>query len=89
MNLHEIKIEFLLEFEGDFELNGLTVIGPVEHRTKIRFRIVNDFEILINAKDVDYDSGHVTFTGYVHKLNTPQFKVVKQSAYAKGTTYIK
>ena len=29
----------------------------------------------------------ITFNGYVYKLNTPQFKVVKGSAYGKGTNY--
>ena len=46
---------------------------------------MDNFESYINAKDFDYDSGYVTFTGYVYKLNTPQFKIVKQSAYAKDT----
>ena len=45
-------------------------------------------ENYINAIDVDYDSGDVTFTGYVYKLNTPQVKVVKRSAYGKGTNYM-
>ena len=43
------------------------------------------FESYINAIDIDYDSEKVTITGYVYKLKTPQFKNVKQSAYAKGT----
>ena len=38
---------------------------------------MNDFERNMNAIDIDYDSEDVTFTGYVHKLNTPQFQVVK------------
>ena len=43
------------------------------------------FENYINAIDVDYDSEDVTFTEYVYKLNTPHFKVVKRSAYGRGT----
>ena len=31
-NLHEIKIEILLYYTSDFELNGSMVIGPVEHK---------------------------------------------------------
>ena len=38
---------------------------------------------------MDYDGKNVTFTGYVFILNTPQFKVVKRSAYGEGTNYIK
>ena len=29
LNLHEIKNEFLQDYTGDFELNGLMVIGPI------------------------------------------------------------
>ena len=54
---------------------------------------MDDFESYINSIDVDYDrevdyDRDVTFTGCVYKLNTPQFKVVKRSAYAKGTNYM-
>ena len=41
---------------------------------------MDDFESFINAIDVDNDSEDVTFTGYVYKLNTPQFNFVKRSA---------
>ena len=70
LNLHEIKNEILQEYTGDFELNGKMIIGPIEHKTKIRFKNMDDFENYINAIDVDYDSEDVTFTGYVNKLNT-------------------
>ena len=64
------------------------IIGPIEHKRNIRFENMNDFENYINAIDIDYDSEDVTFTGYVYKLNTPQFKVVKRSAYGRGTNYM-
>ena len=88
LNLHEIKNEILQYYTGDFELNGKMIIGPIEHKTNIRFKNMDDFENYINAIDVDYDSEDVTFTGYVYKLNTPHFKVVKRSAYGKGTNYM-
>ena len=88
LNLHEIKNEILQDYTGDFELNGKMIIGPTEHKTNIRFKNMDDFENYINAIDVDYDSEDVTFTGYVYKLNTPHFKVVKRSAYGKGTNYM-
>ena len=47
------------------------------------------FESYIKAIDIDYDSEKFFFTGYVYQLKTPQFKVVKRSVYAKGTTYMK
>ena len=88
LNLHEFKNEILQDYTGDFELNGLMVIGSIEHKTNIRFKNMDDFESYINAIDVDYDSEDVTFTGFIYKLNTPQFKVVKRSAYGKGTNYM-
>ena len=85
LNLHEIKNEILKDYTGDFEIIGKMIIVPVEHKTNIRFKNMDDFERYINAIDIDYDSEDVIFTGYVYKLNAPQFKVVKRSAYGKGT----
>ena len=65
------------------------VIGPVEHKINIRFRNMDDLGSFINAIDIDYDNEGVTFTGYLYKLNTPQFKVVQRSAIGKGTNYMK
>ena len=87
-NLHEIKNEILEGYTGDFELIGKMIIGPVEHKTNNRFKNMDDFERYINAIDIDYVSDDVIFTGYVYKLNTPQFKVVKRSAYGRGTNYM-
>ena len=65
----------------------MVIIGCIEHKTNIRFKNMDDFESHINAIDIDYDSEDVTFIGCVYKLKTPQFNVVKRSAYAKGTDY--
>ena len=88
LNLHEIKNENLEDYTGDFELIGKMIIGPVELKTNISFKNMDDFERYINAIDNDYDSDDVIFTGFVYKLNTPQIKVVKRSAYGKGTNYM-
>ena len=64
------------------------IIGPSEHRTKIRFKNMDVFESYINAIEIDYDSEDVTFTGYVYKLITPHFNVAKRSAYAKSTNFM-
>ena len=64
-------------------------IGLVEHNTNIRFENIDVFETYINAIDVDYDTEDVIFNGYVYKINTPGFKVVKRSASAEGTKYMK
>ena len=65
------------------------VIGPVEHKANTTFRNIDDFESYINAIYVVYDSEDVTSTGYVFKLKTPQFNVVKRSASAESTNYMK
>ena len=88
LNLHEFKNENLLDYESDFELNGLMDVGPVKRKPNIRFRNMHDFGSYINAIDIAYDSGDVAFTCYVYKLNTTQFKIGKQYAYAKGTIYM-
>ena len=49
---------------------------------------MDGFESYTNAIDVDYYSEVVTFTGYVYKLNTPQFNVVNRSVYGKGIEYM-
>ena len=49
---------------------------------------MDDFERFVNGIDVDYASEDVIFIGYVYKLKTPQFNVVKRSAYAKGSIYL-
>ena len=87
LNLYEIKNEILQDYTNNFELNGKIIIGPIEHKTNIRFKNMEDFERYINAIDIDYDSEDVTFSGYVYKLYTPHFKVVKRSAYGRGTNY--
>ena len=65
------------------------LIGSVEHKTNVRFKNMDDFESYINAKVFHYDSEDVIFTGYIYKTKTLQFKVVKQSAYAKGANSMK
>ena len=83
-NLLEIESEILLDYTGDFELIGSMLIGELEQKTNIRFRNVDDFEGYINAIDVDYDSEDVIFTGWLHKLNTPQFNIVIRSGFGRG-----
>ena len=39
------------------------LIGEIEQKSKIRFRIVDDFEIYNKTVDVGYDSEDVIFTG--------------------------
>ena len=88
LNLHEIKNETLEDYTGDFELIGSMLVGEVEQKTNIRFKNVDDFESYINAIDNSgYDSEDVIFTGWLYKLNTPEFKKVNRSQYGRGTDF--
>ena len=87
MNLHEIKSENLEDYTGDFELIGSMVVGEIEQKN-IRFKNVDDFESYINAIDNSgYDSEDVIFTGWLYKLNTPEFQKVNRSQYDRGTDF--
>ena len=88
LNLHEIKNEILRDYAGDFELIGSMLVGEIEQKTNIRFKNVDDFESYINAIDNSgYDSEDVIFTGWLYKLNTPEFKKVNRSQYGRSTDY--
>ena len=64
------------------------LFGEVEQKTNIRFKNVDDFESYINAIDNSgYDSEDVIFTGWLYKLNTPEFKKVNRSKYGRGTDF--
>ena len=64
------------------------LIGEIEQKTNIRFKNVDDFETYINAiDDGGYDSEDVLFTGWLYKLNTPEFNKVNRSQYARGTDF--
>ena len=88
LNLHEIRNEILEDYTGDFELIGSMLVGEVEQKMNIRFKNVDDFESYINAIDYGgYDSEDVIFTGWLYKLNTPEFKKVNRSQYGRGTDF--
>ena len=82
MNLHEIKSEILQDYTGDFKLIGSMLIGETEQKRNITFKNVDDFKTYINAIDTGgYDSENVIFTGWLYKLNTPDFNKVNRSQY--------
>ena len=87
-NLHEIENEILEDYTGVFELFGSMLVGEVEQKTNIRFKKDDDFESYINAIDnIVYDSEDVIFTGWLYRLNTPEFQKVNRSQYARGTGF--
>ena len=63
------------------------VIGPIKHKTNIRFKNIHDFESYINAIDIEYDAEDVIFNGYVYKINTPPFNRVNSYQYGRGTDF--
>ena len=86
-NLHEIKQEILLDYEGEFEMVGNLQVGDQIRQTKIRFRNMDDFEAYINSIDQDYDSDDSIFNGYIYKINTPQFKKINRSQFGNGCDF--
>ena len=88
LNLHEIKNEILEDYMCDFELIGSMLVGEIEQKTNIRFKNIDDFESYNNAIDNSgYDSEDVIFTGWLYKLNTPEFKKVNRPQYGRGTDF--
>ena len=63
------------------------MIGKIQQKTMIRFRNVDDFESYIKSIEVDYEGEDVIFTGWLRKLNTPQFNRTKRYQYGKNTDY--
>ena len=79
INLHQIKSEILEDASGNFQPIGSMLIGEIERKTNVRFKSVDDFETYINDTDNSiYDSDDVIFTGWLYKLNTPEFEKNKQ-----------
>ena len=77
-----------VKFYKIIQVIGSLLIGELEQKTNIRFKNINYFENYINAIDnVGYDSDDIIFTGYVYKLNTPEFKKVNRSQYGRGTDF--
>ena len=86
-NLHEIKQEMLQDYTGTFEIVGNLKVGDQIRQTHSRFRNIIDFEAYINSVDQDYDSVDALFNGYIYKLDTPQFNLVKRSQYGNGCDF--
>ena len=60
----------------------------MEQKTNITFRKIADYESYIITKySAGYNSDDVVFTGWLHKLNTPQFNRVNRFQYGRGTDF--
>ena len=86
-NIHEIKQEILLDYTGEFEMDGKLKVGDQIRQTHIKFRNMDDFEAYINSIDQDYDSDDCIFNGYNYKIDTPQFNKVNRSQYGNGCSF--
>ena len=88
MYLHEIKKEILEYYTGYFELIGSMLIGEIQQKTNIRFKIVDGFETDFIGIDIGgYDSVDVIFTSWLYKFNTTVFKKINRSNFGKGTDF--
>ena len=63
---------------------GKVSIDDQIRETHVGFRLITDYEAYINGIDQDFESEDAIFNGYIYKLNTPQFNLVKRSRYGKG-----
>ena len=88
-NLHEIKQEILLDYQGEFEMVGNLKVGDQIRQTHIRFRNMDDYEAYINSIDQDYDSDDAIFNGYIYKIDSPIFNKVNRSRYGNGCSFDK
>ena len=80
-NLHEIKQEILVNYVGEFEMVGKSVIADQIREIHIRFRNNTEYEHHINAIDLGYDSEDKIFNRYIYENNTAQFNLVARSQY--------
>ena len=86
-NLHEIKNEILIDYEGVFQMDGNLKIVDQIRQTHTRFRNMDDFEAYTNSIDQDYDSDDCIFNGYIYKIDTPQFNKINRSQYGNGCDF--
>ena len=88
-NLHEIKHEILIDYEGVFKMVGNLKVRDQIRQTHIRFRNISDYEAYVNSIDQDYDSEDAIFNGHNYKIDTPQFNLVNRSQYGNGCSFDK
>ena len=48
---------------------------------------MDDFETCINFIDDDYDSEDIIFTGWLYKVNKPEFNKINRSQYGRGKDF--
>ena len=88
-NIHEIKQEILIDYNGVFEIVGNLKVGDQIHQSHTRFRNIDEFENYINSIDEGYDADDCIFNGYIYKTNSPQFIKINRSQYGNGCSFDK
>ena len=78
-NLHENKNEILLDYVGEFEMDGDLKVGDQFRQTVTRFKFMDSFESYIISNDQDYDPEDAIFNGYNYRLDIPHFNKVNRS----------
>ena len=84
---HETKQEILVDLTGEFEVVGNLSLGDQIRETQIRFRNVDVFASYVKAIDEGYETEDAIFNGYIHKINSPQFKVLKRCQCGNGCDF--
>ena len=85
--LNEIRNEILVDNTFEFEMVGFFVIGGQNRQTHNGSRNIAEYEAYINAICQDYESEDAIFNGYIYKIDTPRFILVKRSQYGNGCDF--
>ena len=85
--LHEIRNDFLLDYDDIFKMIGTIFIGDRFRQTHIKFIINNDYETYIISIDESCGTDDIVFKGYFYKLDTPQFFMINRSEYGNSCDF--
>ena len=66
---------------------GSMLIGDIKEKTTKVYRKIDGFKNYINAINVVEVSEDTFFTGWVHKLNTPEINRINRSQYGRETLF--
>ena len=86
-SLREIKNEILVDYVGEFEMDGDLKVGDQIRQTVTRFKDMDNGEAYIKSIDQDYDSEDAIFNGYIYNLDTPRLNKVNRSQYGNGCDF--
>ena len=86
-NLHEIKIDIILDYAEEFELVGSLKVVDQIRQTQIRFRNIPDFVSSIISIVEGFDAEDAIFNDFIYKIKTPQFNSVNRSQYGNGCDF--